>query len=68
MSSRAGETTGWFMSLVGQICEISHKNASSDGPGHVFEDLRVGPLVSPRERFLCMSLSLEMKCSADSTG
>ena len=44
------------------------KNASSDDPGHVLEVANVGPLDKPRERFFCMSLSFEMKCSAAGIG
>ena len=68
MRRRAGDTTMWFISLVGHTCDMTQKNASSEGPGQVLELVKVGPFDNPRVRFFCMSFNFSRKCSADVMG
>lgn len=65
MSKRAGETTGWFMSLVGHMRPTTRRRDSSGRPGQVFDVDSVTPCESPRFKFFCIRLSFSTKCSAD---
>lgn len=56
------------MSLVGQTILTIRRRESSERPGQVRESSWVTPCASPRFKFFCMRVSLEMKCSADWIG
>lgn len=68
MSSSAGVTTACAKSLVDHMTPTSRNNASSDGPGNVFESERCAPRARPRARFFCMRTSFALNAWAEAMG